>query len=91
MTLVYTFTHVCSVVHVQLFATPWTVALQGLLSMGSPRQEYWSGLPFPSPGDLPDPGMELASSALAGGFFTTEPFGKLLMSPGLYHFNYSTS
>ena len=44
--------------------------------MGFPRQEYWSGLPFPSPGDLPDPGMELASPALAGGFFTTEPPGK---------------
>ena len=44
--------------------------------MGFPRQEYWSGLPFPSPGDLPDPGMELASPALAGGFFTTEPTGK---------------
>ena len=46
--------------------------------MGFPRQEYWSGLPFPSPGDLPDPGIEptsLASPALAGGFFTTEPPG----------------
>ena len=41
--------------------------------MGFPRQEYWSGLPFPSLGDLPDPGTEPASSALAGGFFTTEP------------------
>ena len=41
--------------------------------MGLPRQEYWSGLPFPTPGDLPDPGIELASPALAGGFFTTEP------------------
>ena len=47
--------------------------------MGFPRQEYWRGLPFPTPGDLPDPGIEptsLASSALAGGFFTTEPPGK---------------
>ena len=43
------------------------------LSMGFPRQEYWNGLQFPSPGDLPDPGMESASPALAGGFFTTEP------------------
>ena len=43
------------------------------LSMGFPRQEYWDGLPFPSPGALPDPGMESASPALAGGFFTTEP------------------
>ena len=41
--------------------------------MGLPRQEYWSGLPFPTPGDLPNPGLELASPALAGGFFTTEP------------------
>ena len=44
--------------------------------MGFSRQEYWSGLPFPSPGDLPDAGMEPMSPALAGGFFTTEPPGK---------------
>ena len=44
--------------------------------MGFPRQEYWSGLPFPSPGDLPHPGIEPVSPALAGGFFTTEPSGK---------------
>ena len=43
---------------------------------GIPRQEYWSGLPFPSPGDLPDPEMEHVSPALTGGFFTTEPLGK---------------
>ena len=42
---------------VQLFVTPWTVAQQAPLSMGFPRQEYWSGLPLPSPGDLPDPGL----------------------------------
>ena len=46
---------------VQLFATPWTVAHQTPLSMGFPRQEHWSGLPFPPPGDLPDPGIEPAS------------------------------
>jgi len=46
--------------------------------MGFPWQEYWSGLPFPTPGDLPDPGIKPASPALAGGFFTTEPLGKLL-------------
>ena len=46
--------------------------------MGFSRQEYWSELPFPSPGDLPNPGAELASSALAGGFFTTEPPEKSL-------------
>ena len=57
-------------------ATPGTVARQAPLSMGFSRQEYWSGLPFPSPGDLSDPGIEPASPALAGGFFTTEPPGK---------------
>ena len=46
------------------FVAPWTVGLQAPLSMGFPRQEYWSGLPFSSPGDLPDPGIEPASSAL---------------------------
>ena len=59
-------------------ATPWTVALQAPLSVGFPRQEYWSGLPFPSPGDLPEPGIKLEAPALAGGFFTTEPPGKPL-------------
>ena len=59
---------------VQLFANLWTVALQAPLSMGFSRQEYWSGLPCPPPGDLPDPGVEvvtLMSPPLAGGFFTT--------------------
>ena len=58
--------------HVRLFATPWTVAHQVPLSMGFFRQEYWSGLPFPPPGDLSDPGIEpasLASQALRGGIF----------------------
>ena len=58
------------------FATPWTVAHQAPLSMGFPRQEYWSGVPLPSPGDLPDPGLEPASLALVGGFFATVPLGK---------------
>ena len=61
--------------HIQLFATPWAVAHQAPLSMGFSRPEYWSGLPFPSPGDLPDPRMEpesLTSSALASRFFTTK-------------------
>ena len=58
------------------FATPWTVAYQSPLSMGFSRQDYWSELPFPSPGDLPNPGMEPASPILADGFFTTEPPGK---------------
>ena len=52
---------------------PGTVTLQALLFMGFPRQESWSGLPFPTPEDLPNPGIELASSASAGRFFTTEP------------------
>ena len=65
--------------HVQLFATPWTVAHQAPLFMGCSRQEYWNGLPFPSPGHLLDPGIEPmtpASPALAGRFFTAEPLGK---------------
>ena len=66
--------------HVRLFAPLWTVACQAPLSMGYPRQEYWSGLPFPPPGDLPDPGMEPMFPALAGGFFTTKPPGKPLIS-----------
>ena len=53
----------------QLFVTPWTVAHQAPLSVEFSRQEYWSGLPFPSPEDLPDPGIEPMSPALAGGFF----------------------
>ena len=58
---------------VRLFATPWTLAHQVSLSMGFARQEYWSGLPFPSPGDLPDPGikpMPPASPGLASWFLT---------------------
>ena len=55
------------------FATPWTVAYQAPLFMRFPRQENWSGLPFPPPGDLPDPGIELVSPVLTGGFFITEP------------------
>ena len=58
------------------FATPWTVACQTPLSIGFPRQEYWSGLPFPSPGDLCNPGVEPASPELAGRLFTTEPPGR---------------
>ena len=55
---------VMSLSHVQLFVTPWTVAYQDPQSMGFSRQEYWSGLPFPSPGDIPNPGIELKSPAL---------------------------
>ena len=58
--------------------TPWTVARQAPLSMGFPKQEYWSGLSFLSPGDLPNPGIEPVSPALAGRLFTSEPPGKPL-------------
>ena len=53
-----------SLSHVQLFVTPWTIAYQDPLSMGFSKQEYWSGLPFPSPGDPPTPGIEPGSPAL---------------------------
>ena len=53
-----------SLSHVRLFATPWTVAYNAPLSMGLSRQEYWSGLPFPSPEDLPNPGIEPGSPTL---------------------------
>ena len=61
---------------VQLFATPWTVAYQVSLSMGFFRQEYWSGLPFPSPGDPPDPGIKPRSPTLEADALTSEPPGK---------------
>ena len=66
----------CVLSHVRLFVTQWTVAHQTPLPMEFSRQEYWSGLLFPTPGDLFNPGIEpesLASSALAGRFFTTVP------------------
>ena len=58
---------------VRLFATPWTVAYQAPPSMGFSRQEYWSELPFPSPGDLPDPGIEPWSPAFQADTLTSEP------------------
>ena len=61
---------------VRLFATPWTVAYQGPRSMGFSRQEYWSGLPFPSPGYLPNPGIEPGSPALQTDVLPSEPLGK---------------
>ena len=66
--------HALSYAH--LFATPWSAAYQAPLSMGFSRQEYWTGLPFSSPGDLSDPRIKPVSlefPALAGGFFTTAP------------------
>ena len=61
------------------FATPGTITCQASLSMIFSRQEDWGGLPFPSPGDLPDPGIELVSLTLAARFFTTERPGKTLI------------
>ena len=58
------------------FPTPWTVACQARLSLEFSRQEYWSGLPFPTAGDRPDPGIKLLSPALAGRFLTAEPAEK---------------
>ena len=66
-----------SLSRVQLSATPWTVAHQAPLSMGFCRQEYWSGSPFPSSGDLPDPGIEPRSPTLQADALTSEPPGKL--------------
>ena len=62
--------------HVQLFATPWTVANQAPLSMGFYRQEYWNGLPFPSSGYLPNPGIKPGSPALQAEALPSEPAGK---------------
>ena len=61
--------------HVRLFAIPWTVVYQASLSMGFSRQEYWSGLPFPFPGDLSDPGIETRSPALQADALPSEPPG----------------
>ena len=67
-----------SLSRVRLFATPWTVAYQAPPSMGFSRQECWSGLPFPSPGDFPDPGIEPGSPALWADSLLWEPSGKLI-------------
>ena len=77
-----TYVCVCELSFIHLFVTPWTIALQAPLTMEFSRQEYWSRLPFPTPGDLHYPGIESESSvstvspALAGRFFTPEPSGK---------------
>ena len=68
--------YACVLSCVWLCSTPWSVAHQAPLSMGFPRQKYWNRLPFPSPGDLPNPGIKPASPVLASGFFTTELPGK---------------
>ena len=70
-----------SLSRVRLFATPWTVAYQASLSMESSRQEQWSGLPFPSPGDLSNPGIEPMSPELQADALTSEPPGKSFLNP----------
>ena len=72
---VYVLSHFSRVQH---FAALWAVALQAPLSVGFSRQEYWTGLPCPLPGDLPDPGIKPESPSLTGEFFTTGPPGKPL-------------
>ena len=72
-----------SLSHVRLSAAPWTVALQAPPSMGFSRHEYWSGLPFPSPGDLPDPGIEPRSPTLQADALTSEPPGKQFYDPAI--------
>ena len=75
MDLSHSKSEVRSLSRVQLFATSWTVAHQAPWSMGFSRQEYWSGLPFPSPGDLPNPGIKPTSTALQADALTYEPPG----------------
>ena len=78
--------HAQSLTCVLLFVIPHPVVLQAPLSKGFPRQEYWRGLPFPPPGDLPNPGIKPVSSespVLAGGFFTTEPHGNYIFKRGI--------
>ena len=79
--------NVKSLSRVQLFATPWTVAHQAPPSMGFSRQEYWSGLPFPSPGDLPDPGIKPMSPALEADALTSEPPRKPNSDKWIYFFS----
>ena len=71
--------------HVRLSVTSWTVARQAALSMGFSRQEYWSGLPFPSPGDLPDPGIEPGTHTWWADSLPLMPPGKPFPTKDLYH------
>ena len=73
---------------VQLFVTPWTVAHQAPLSMGFSRQEYWSGLPFPSPGDLPDPGIKPTSPAWQAVYLPLSHLGSLIHAISEYKFKF---
>ena len=72
--------YMCVLSHVRLLATPLTIAHQAPLSMRFSRQEYWSGLPFPSPGDLPNPGIKPRSPALQADSLPSEPPGKPTLS-----------
>ena len=74
--------------HVQLFATAWTVALQAPLSMGFSMQQHWSGLPYLSPGDLPNLGIELRCPVLQADSLPSEPPGKPYVHTALYIFIY---
>ena len=76
-----------SLSRVQLFATPWTVAYQAPLSVGFSGQEYWSGLPFPSPGDLPNPGIKPRSPALWPDALPSEPPGKTMKQNEMFFWN----
>ena len=73
-----------SLSRVRLFATPWTVGYQAPPSLGFSRQEYWSGLPFPSPGELPDPGIEPRSPTLEADVLTSEHDALLTRSLWLF-------
>ena len=87
--LILSCNHLCACVCVHLCVhsvesdtvSPWTIALQAPLSMGFSRQEYWSGLLFPSPGDLPDIGIELESTTLLVDSLLSEPLGKPMVFP----------
>ena len=68
-----------SLSRVRLLAIPWAVVYQASLSMGFSRQEYWSGLPFSSPGDIPDPGIKPWSPSLQADALTSEPPGKIMI------------
>ena len=84
----FTVVKVKSLSRVQLFATPWTVAHQAPPSMGFSRQEYWSGVPFPFPGDLPNRGIKPRSPALQADALTSEPLGKPKCFVCLFVFNF---
>jgi len=75
----------------QLFVTSWTVAYQASLSMGFSGQEYWSGLPFPSPGDLPNPGIKPRSPALEADALISEPPGKPMLFEEIHKYSFTLS